>query len=607
MMGDPRPSLAERVWEMRLVRRVAATPSGRWLAARPSMRAPLDAIHARQQRRATAPDMSPLPRIGELTPARRHSARTADGSVPVTRFVVIAEGRSGSTLLVHELGRRWPNLRAAFEVFSRQHAEWTSFEESLQRIFLEPDDAGRRIVGCKVLIGQLSMEQLREVLELDDMHVIVLRRRDLLRRHVSEQIARSTQQWQLTADSIGVEASDRTLTVDVAAFHQRLRLSSRFFEDVELLTRDLPRIEVWYEDLGTDLDTELRRVATFLGAGEPAQEPPPQLIRQNPEPLRLLVRNLDEVHEFLRMAGRDDLIVEDEPRDRPTSADEGDALGLTPFELSTIRLAFSAEEDLPETCDDWLMQREGVAPDRNSHRLDPLVRRQLRRAGSSAGPLDALERRHRVSSVVTLRTMAVLPEVHTSLAAVGIDAIVIGGSAIALRSTTQLGIHPMIRLDLALRPDSIDLGAAALVEDGWTRSTHDRLDRDGLELLLHPRLLARRDDPDLERDLRARAVTVDRDDVELRTLTPSDQLLSILAGGPLGEHDPSSSIGAVIDALFILDADCDRLDWVGIRSLATQHQCLPALAESLRRLDRLLPGVVADDVRHSLLTSGSNS
>lgn len=312
MTPGSQPSMIERLWGRPIVRRVAATSPGRWVADRRAIRRALDAFHARRGDRhpSRSEPLTPLPRTETLVPARPHTAARPDGTVPVTRYIILAEGRSGSTLLAVELGRRWPVVRSRLEEFSKDQAGWVSFEDAMRRTYLEV--SGRTIVGCKVLMGQLTLDQLRELLELDDMRVILLRRRDLLRRYVSEKIARANDQWRLTAEGDRPPLEDRALTVRISEFHHRLRLSMRHLEDMDEISRDLPRLEVWFEDLEADLDGQLRRVAAFLGAGEPVHEKPPSLVRQNPEPLALLVENLDEVHEFLHSVGRPDLVI-DEP------------------------------------------------------------------------------------------------------------------------------------------------------------------------------------------------------------------------------------------------------------------------------------------------------
>ena len=238
------------------------------------------------------------------------SLHSSTPSSITTRFILLSEPRSGSTLLVDELSRRWPEIRARREVFNPKRRDDTQqFEDIARQTFF--DDTGRRIVGCKIFGSQVSAEQLALLLTLPNMRVIVLRRRNQLRQHVSEEIARHTDRWMqsTSGESIELPASERSVTIDVARFSKSRAWSRTTFRAFEVLTEGLPRIDVWYEDLAEDLDAELRRIASFLGAGAPRTESTPQLTRQNPEPLRDLITNYEEVSAELHRLGLQALLT----------------------------------------------------------------------------------------------------------------------------------------------------------------------------------------------------------------------------------------------------------------------------------------------------------
>ena len=231
--------------------------------------------------------------------------RSSSSSPITTRFVVLADGRTGSTLLVDELGRRWNHIRSRREVFLPvNRRRFGYFEDVITNTYM--DHTGQPIVGCKVLHGQISSDQLSALLQLDGMHVIILRRRNELRRQLSFQIAQQTSVWSDTGEQSAESTQqirDRSVSIDVRTFYRKMYESKQWFQTAEQASAGLPRINVWYEDLSTDLDGELRRIATFLGAGEPDREDPPMLKKQNPEPLRMLITNYDEVSTFLRDVG----------------------------------------------------------------------------------------------------------------------------------------------------------------------------------------------------------------------------------------------------------------------------------------------------------------
>jgi len=191
-------------------------------------------------------------------------AATSQGNGPIstagsesvsTRFILLAEGRSGSALLINELDRRWTEIRTRGELF-------------------RPDKRG----------PSASFEE----------------------------IARKTGHWrQYEAGKAGssISLEERTITIDVGHLGRQLKISDDRYREFDRLTFRVPKIGVWYEDLVADLDGELRRVATFLGAGEPSLQTPPFLARQNPESLRNLITNYDEVAKFLRRTGRGELLT----------------------------------------------------------------------------------------------------------------------------------------------------------------------------------------------------------------------------------------------------------------------------------------------------------
>lgn len=226
---------------------------------------------------------------------------TADSSSITTRFLLLSEPRSGSTLLIDELDRRWKEIRSGGEAFNPVNRSSSDCFEDIAGIAFE-DDTGASIVGIKVFGAHVSEQQLSLLAESDGMRVIILRRRDLLRRYVSEQIAHRTGRWREFHSAGPTRESpveERSVRVDTTMLLESFRNSEDHFARFDRLSTGVPRIDVWYEDLVADLDGQLRTIAGFLGAGEPDNEAPPRLVRQNPEPLSTLITNHDEVASFL--------------------------------------------------------------------------------------------------------------------------------------------------------------------------------------------------------------------------------------------------------------------------------------------------------------------
>ncbi len=199
------------------------------------------------------------------------------------------------------------------------------------RIFSPPPE-GVRAVGFKLLYTQdWKFAWLSDWLVGDhDLRVIHLRRRNLLRTLVSARIARRTGVWVESRDV----ALSRTLTGSnlrralrhparaLAALGRRLRLSRAAGAPAETVTMSVDdcrttlnfvrrqeqryddyfaehaKLTLFYEDLVKQPEELFGEIQSFLGV-----EPRPLemgLRRQNPQPLRELLGNYDELREALR-------------------------------------------------------------------------------------------------------------------------------------------------------------------------------------------------------------------------------------------------------------------------------------------------------------------
>lgn len=259
------------------------------------------------------PDQEVKIPFGSMAPATMGDDPIPTNSESVTtRFLLLGEGRSGTTLLQQELNRRWTEIRVRGEEFSPKVRDLSaSFQELAGEAFA--DDTGATIVGFKLFSTHATEQQILTMLQLDGMRVIILRRRNPIRRYVSDQIARQTGRWKEPRSRTPLEAipiSERRITINLRHLETNLQISEDRFREFDRLTFGVPKVGIWYEDLTADLNGELRRIAAFLGAGEPAQEPPPSLVRQNPESLRDLIVNYDEVSRFLRQSGRSQYLLD---------------------------------------------------------------------------------------------------------------------------------------------------------------------------------------------------------------------------------------------------------------------------------------------------------
>lgn len=210
------------------------------------------------------------------------------------RFIVLTRSRTGSNMLISCLGSH-PAIHAESEVFQRLNGR--ACAEILDTVFGEHP---RRIraVGFKIFYYHPLDDPHAGIWEIlpamRELHVIHLRRRNLLRTLVSRKIAGVRDIWSSLEEGQSdhtIGAKEVTMTVDElrAGFRQTREWEKEYLR----MFRVQPLLEVIYEDFVADPEVQFRRITDFLGV----RYRPPQtsLRRQNPEPLRRLLSNFDEL------------------------------------------------------------------------------------------------------------------------------------------------------------------------------------------------------------------------------------------------------------------------------------------------------------------------
>ncbi len=546
-----------------------------------------------------------------------HADLHADPSSSITtRFILLTEGRSGSTLLADELDRRWTEIRSRREEFSKvQRSSFETFEDLARHTFIE--ETGETIVGCKIFSSQIADQELAALLQLDNMRIVFLRRRNLLRRFVSEQIAKKTSKWHLNRfrlrdDPLTIE--DRTITIDKTVLLNRLMYSRNSFQRFEKAAAGLPYLDVWYEELAADLDGELRRVATFLGAGEPAHESPPRLSKQNPEPLRALISNFDEIREFLYDVGLAEFLtleeaLEDQPPstpDRielPVNGDGSDWLTMSQFLL--LRALLGPEGSFKPNWEASLSQPEVWTESPTVANLYPAIHQHARLDPRLKADLQDFRLQSLRNSALKIRLLDALRDLSEQFDSIGLDITLLGSTALMVatsdRSTTGFRTLHISGIDLTTRAEQFDQARDALINLGWTTvpevaSSTDpapgisTFQRDELELRLHHRMLrATTTDAGptakLEQDLRNGTLPVPTFGATTSMPGNAELLLSLLIDGRFAS--PTGSIDWVLGVnQLIIDVGND-LDWNRVNELTESHRLQTPVHAAMTLLEDL--------------------
>jgi LPS sulfotransferase NodH len=230
----------------------------------------------------------------------------ADGGL--TRFVILAVPRAGTNMLCTLLGSH-PRVLCHHELFNDTGIRYalelrdSAFDlgtmeerERDPRGFLErawAADLGHSHVGFKMTHRQGSAaEVFAAVMHDRGVRKIVLRRENRVRTFVSRLIAERTGQWEVYRGQPRVRERPSVI-VDVGALEESIATDDAYYAELEaaLAASGQPFLRVAYERL--EARAEQARMLEFLGL------PPARLevtsLQQNPEDLRELVANFDEL------------------------------------------------------------------------------------------------------------------------------------------------------------------------------------------------------------------------------------------------------------------------------------------------------------------------
>ena len=232
---------------------------------------------------------SPLRPLGAL----RRQLAGVFGRRDFTRFIILSRSRTGSNLLLSLLNSH-PNVQAEWEIFARLEGE--PHDRRLARTF------GRqprriRAKGFKLFyyhpLDDDSGALWRDLVADPSLRVIHLKRRNILRCLVSRKIAAQRDAWSADAEQ-PAEAAQRKAVSFTASELQEGFSQTRSWEHMG--DRDFRRhrlLSLAYEDLAAQPAATLERVQRFLGL--PPVRLNSDMKKQNPEPLRQLVANYDEL------------------------------------------------------------------------------------------------------------------------------------------------------------------------------------------------------------------------------------------------------------------------------------------------------------------------
>ena len=213
------------------------------------------------------------------------------------RFLILFEGRSGSTHLISHL-RSHSQVVAKGEIFAvvRQTKEWSIQRQIMSELYEQRRRRRIRAVGfktkCRDIADQPAMQRYIARHNISVMH---LYRRNPVKWVVSniraEALYKRNHKWNIRGDAEPLEA----FSISPEEFFTQLKMYERVFSNLSGFVENLKveKLELAYEDLLADETDSLNRVFMFIGV---APEKTESNVKKNTsDDLSHAVSNLSEL------------------------------------------------------------------------------------------------------------------------------------------------------------------------------------------------------------------------------------------------------------------------------------------------------------------------
>ena len=211
-----------------------------------------------------------------------------------TPFIVLTRSRTGSTLLISYLDSH-SRIKAENEIFHRIRDN--SYESILNQTFSkQPPSISAK--GFKIFyyhpMDDKSGKLWDYLLSIENLHVIHLKRNNILRTIISRKIAGTQNVWSVREDTSKSHTfPKKTIELSVDEVENEIRYTRRLEDWGDERFKNHPLISIYYEDLVARPEETFRKILQFLGIAY--EKPRTDLIRQNPEAASELVVNYPEL------------------------------------------------------------------------------------------------------------------------------------------------------------------------------------------------------------------------------------------------------------------------------------------------------------------------
>ncbi len=227
-----------------------------------------------------------------------------------TKFIILGRSRTGSNFL-RSLLFSHPEVLVLGEIFRNTDTidfDHPQFQLSpkilkiyqndpisfLRKIVFNKVHAGIKAVGFKLFYyhaREFPFSQLWEELKKQkDIHIIHIKRKNILRTHLSRENALKTGQW---VNTDGKNIQVQTYKLDYESLLKDFIQTRAWENEADEFFCDHPKIEVIYEHLSQNTDVEIQKIQKFLNLSKVPVKA--QTHKQIQQPLSQIIENYEDL------------------------------------------------------------------------------------------------------------------------------------------------------------------------------------------------------------------------------------------------------------------------------------------------------------------------
>ncbi len=211
------------------------------------------------------------------------------------KFIVISHARSGSNLLISCL-RSNPYIVARGELFAAHNRdETTNFDMIMSDLFSEKKSQ-IEFVGCKIFYYHLSDSEWQKFVDIPDLKIIHLKRKNIFRTFTSMKIAAQTKTWAVKNKKNNTPLVKKKVEFNAVNLAKRLKQFESWQLETEQRFKNHQIHDIYYENITDNPNLEMKKISNFLNSSTIQFDS--KLKKQNPEPLFELIENYQELYSY---------------------------------------------------------------------------------------------------------------------------------------------------------------------------------------------------------------------------------------------------------------------------------------------------------------------